>query len=123
MRRIPIPLFVLIFVIALPVAVPIAIVLYMWDRRRMQVVAERTSCECCGAPLGVASLRRADTEWTKHAAALQHARVLMRLRLIRHVWAICATCGAEYDYDTRAHTFHRVVPNGLSDAHGKVSAS
>jgi hypothetical protein len=38
----PIPLLVLIIVIAFPVVVPIAIVLYLWDRRRMQVVAERT---------------------------------------------------------------------------------
>jgi hypothetical protein len=41
-RRMPIPLLVLIIVIAFPVVVPIAIVLYLWDRRRMQVVAERT---------------------------------------------------------------------------------
>jgi hypothetical protein len=118
MRRIPIPLLVLIIVIAFPVAVPIAIVLYMWDRRRMRVVAARTSCECCGAPLGVASLRRADTEWARHAAALQHAQVMMRLRLIRRVWAICTACGAEYDYDARTHTFHRIV---LPDDQGKVS--
>ena len=118
MRRIPIPLLVLIIVITFPVAVPIAIVLSMWDQRRMQVVAERTSCECCGAPLGIASLRRADTQWAKRAAALQHVRAMMRLRLIRRVWAICAACGADYDYDTRTHTFHRIVPSGLPDADG-----
>jgi hypothetical protein len=109
-------------VIALPVAVPIAIVLYMWDRRRMQVVAERTGCECCGAPLAVASLRRADTEWAKHTTALRYARVMMR-RMIRRVWAKCATCGAEYGYDTRAHAFHRVARNGLLDDQSEVSAS
>jgi hypothetical protein len=85
MRRIPIPLLLSIIVITFPVAVPIAIVLYIRDRRRMQVVAERTRCECCGATLGVASLRGADTEWTRRAAALRRAQVMMRLRLIRHV--------------------------------------
>src|ERR1700741_4434169 len=109
MRRIPIPLLLPVIVIAFPVAVPIAIVLYIRDRRRMRVVAERTHCECCGATLGVASLRGADTEWTKRAAALQDAELtMMRLRLVRHVWAICAACGAEYDYDAGTHTFHRV---------------
>ncbi len=67
----------LIIAIAFPVAVPIAIVLHMWDRHRMQVVAERSRCECCGATLGVASLRRADTEWAKQAAALRHERRLL----------------------------------------------
>ena len=123
MRRIPIPLLLLIIVIAFPVAIPIAIVLHMRDRRRMRAVAERTRCECCGAPLGVASLRRADTEWAKRAAALQHARSIMRLRLIRRVWAICTACGAEYDYDARAHTFLRVVRSGVPDDEGKANAS
>ncbi len=123
MRRIPIPLLLLIIAIAFPVAVPIAIVLHMWDRHRMQVVAERSRCECCGATLGVASLRRADTEWAKQAAALRHERLMMRLRLIRRVWATCAACGAEYGYDARAHTFHRFARSGPPDDQGKVSAS
>jgi hypothetical protein len=122
MRRIPIPLLLPIIVIAFPVAVPIAIVLYIRDRRRMQAVAERTCCECCGATLGVASLHGADTECTRRAAALQHAQLMMRLRLIRHVWAICAACGAEYDYDARVHTFHRVGRSGIPDDMAKVSA-
>jgi hypothetical protein len=119
----PIPLLLLIIVIAFPVAIPIAIVLHMRDRRRMRAVAERTRCECCGAPLDVASLRRADTEWAKRAAALQHARPIMRLRLICRVWATCAACGAEYDYDARAHTFLRVVRSGVTDDEGKANAS
>jgi hypothetical protein len=118
----PIPLLLLIVVIAFPVAIPIAIVLHMRDRRRMRAVAERTRCECCGAPLGVASLRRADTEWAKRAA-LKHARPIMRLRLIRRVWATCAACGTEYDYDARAHTFLRVVRRGVPDDEGKANAT
>ena len=121
MRRIAIPLLPMI-VIAFPLAVPIAIVLHIRDRRRMRVVAERTRCECCGAVLGVASLPGADTEGTRRAAALQHTQLMMRLRLIRYVWAICAACGAEYDYDAGAHTFHRVGRSGIPDDAAKVSA-
>jgi hypothetical protein len=123
MRRIPIPLLLLVVVIMFPVAIPIAIVLHVRDRRRMRAAAETTSCECCGAPLAMASLRRADTEWAKRAAALQRAGSMMRLRLIRRVWAICAACGAEYDYDTRADTFLRVVRSGLPDDEGRADAS
>jgi hypothetical protein len=124
MRRIPIPLLLPVIVIAFPVAVPIAIVLYIRDRRRMRVVAERTHCECCGATLGVASLRGADAEWTRRAAALQQdAQPMMtRLRLVRHVWAICAACGAEYDFDAGARTFHRVGGSGMPDDAAKVGA-
>jgi hypothetical protein len=45
----------------------------------------------------------------------------MRLRLIRRVWAICAACGAEYDYDARADTFLRAVRGGVPE--GKADAS
>jgi len=68
------------------------------------------------------ALRRADTEWTKQAAALRQARLMMRLRLIRRVWATCAACGAEYGYDARAHTFHRLARSGPPDDQGSSAA-
>jgi hypothetical protein len=67
------------------------------------------------------ALRRADTEWTKQAAALRQARLMMRLRLIRRVWATCAACGAEYGYDAHAHTFHR-ARSGPPDDQGSSAA-
>jgi hypothetical protein len=48
--------------------------------------------------------------------------MIMRLRLVRHVWAICAACGAEYDYDAGARTFHRVGGSGMPDDAAKVGA-
>jgi len=115
MRRLPFPLLVLIILIAFPIAIPIGIVSWIWDRRRMQAVAERARCECCGTALRVASLHRADAEWTKRVAELQIARPLMRLRMIRSLWAICAACGAEYDYNFRNRIFRRVAGR---DGHG-----
>ena len=108
MRRLPIPLLVLIIVILFPVAVPIAMVLWLWDRRRMQAVAERTPCEGCGTRLGAVSLRRADTEWARRVADLHSEQTIMRFRMIRSLWAVCAACGAEYDYDFRSRVFRRV---------------
>jgi hypothetical protein len=112
---------VLIILITFPVTIPIALLSWIWDRRRMQAVAGRTHCECCGATLGVASLRRADAEWTKRVAELQIGRPLMRLRMIRSLWAICAACGAGYDYDFHSRIFRRVAgsdePGNRDKAH------
>ena len=122
MRRLPLPLFVLIIVIAFPVAIPIAVVSWIWDHRRMRAAAARTNCERCGAALGSASLHRAETEWTKRVAALLDARPGMRLRMVRRLWAICAACGAEYDYDFRSRMFVRVARNNEPDDASRVNA-
>jgi hypothetical protein len=114
---------VLIILIAFPVAIPIGIVSWIWDRRRMQAVAGRTHCERCGATLGVASLRRADTEWTKRIAALQAGRPTMRFRMIRSLWAICAACGTEFDYDFRSRIFRRVAGSDAPGDPDQVQAS
>jgi hypothetical protein len=114
---------VLMILIAFPVAIPIAIVSWIWDRRRMQAVAERTHCESCGATLGVGSLHRADTEWAKRVAALLNARPGTRLRMVRRLWAICTACDAEYDYDFRSRIFHYVAGSDEPGDQGKVSAS
>jgi hypothetical protein len=106
MRRLPLPLLVLMILIAFPVTIPIGIVSWMWDRRRMRAVAERTHCERCGATLGVAALQSAEAEWTKRVAALQDARPTMRFRMIRSLWAVCAVCGAEFNYDFHSRIFH-----------------
>jgi hypothetical protein len=109
MRRLPLPLLVLIILIASPVAIPTAIVSWIRDHRRMRAVAERTHCESCGATLGAASQQSADAQWSKRVAARLHARPDIRIRMVRKLWAICSTCGAEYDYDFRNRIFHRVA--------------
>jgi hypothetical protein len=111
-RRLPLPLLVLIILIAFPVAVPIGIASWIWDGRRMRAVAERTHCERCGAILGSASLHRADAEWTKRVAELQAERPVMRFRMTRGLWAICCACGAEYNYDFHSRIFHCVTGSG-----------
>jgi len=123
MRRLPLPLLVLIILIAFPVAIPIGIASWIWDRRRMRAAAERTHCERCGATLGVASLRRADTEWAKRVAALLDARPTMRFRMVRSLWAICEACGAEYDYDFRSRIFRRGAGSDGPGDPDKASAS
>jgi hypothetical protein len=122
MRRLPLPLLVLMILIAFPVAMPIAIVSWIWDHRRMRALAERTRCECCGAALGSASLHDADVEWAKRAAARLNAGPMTKLRMVRSLWAICTACGAEYDYDFRTHVFVRVARNNEPDDASKVTA-
>jgi hypothetical protein len=105
MRRLPLPSFLLIILLGSPIAIPIAIVSWKRDRRRLQAVAAQTSCEHCGATLGLASLQSADLVWGKRVAALHAARPDMRFRMVRKLWAICATCGTEYDYDFKSCVF------------------
>lgn len=122
MRRLPLPLLVLIILIAFPVAVPIALLSWIWDLRRMRAAAERTHCERCGAVLGAASLQSADAEWAKRFAARQDAASMVKLRMVRSLWAVCAGCGAEYDYDFRSRIFHRPSRSNEPDDPSKVRA-
>lgn len=123
MRRVPIPLLVPLIVIALPVAVPIALALHKRDQRRMRMVAGLTRCEQCGTALGLASLRYADLTWADHVAALRRSRPNAVFRLARHVWARCAACGAEYDYDPGARVFHRVAASGMPGEKASVETA
>jgi hypothetical protein len=123
MRRLPLPLLVLIILLASPVAIPIAIVSWIRDHRRMRAVAEQTHCEHCGATLGAASLQRADAEWSKRAAARLHAWPDIRMRMVRKLWAICAACGAEYDYDFASRIYHRVAGSDEPGRPDNVPAS
>lgn len=109
MRRLPLPLLLLVILLAAPVAFPFAMVSWIRDHRRMRAVAEQTPCQNCGATLGAASLQRADAKWSKLVAAKLKARPDIRLRMVRKLWAICAACGAEYDYDFGSRTFHRAT--------------
>jgi hypothetical protein len=109
MRRIPLPLFVLLMLITFPVTLPIAICLSKRDRRHMQAAALNARCVECGATLGIAALERADKEWAYHLAVLQRDHPTIRFRLVRRVLARCTNCGAEYGFDARERVFHRVV--------------
>jgi hypothetical protein len=102
----------LIILITFPVTIPIAIASWIWDRSRMQAVAGRTHCERCGATLGVAALQSAEVEWIRRVEALHAEQPTIRFRMIRSLWAICAACGAEYDYDFRRRIFHCVGGSG-----------
>jgi hypothetical protein len=108
MRQAGLLLMIVAFVIASPVLIPIALILHARDQRRMQTAAATASCEHCGATLGTESLRRADAAWATHVSALQQARPTIRFRLVRRLWATCATCDAEYDFDATLRTFRRL---------------
>lgn len=120
MRRIPLPLFVLLMLITFPVTVPIVIILSKRDRRHMQAAALNAHCVECGATLGIAALDRADKEWVAHIAALQHGWPSMRFRLVRRVLARCTGCGAEYGYDASTRTFRRVEEGGATKQRDKA---
>ena len=105
MRQVAILATIVAVTIASPVLIPIAALLHLRDRRRMEAAARKARCESCGAILGVASLRRADAAWAEHVAALHRDRPGVRFRLVRDLWAMCATCDAEYGFDSASGVF------------------
>jgi hypothetical protein len=108
MRQVILLLMVVAFLIACPVLIPIAFVLHARDQRRMRAAADRARCGRCGAILGAASMHRANTVWAERVAALYRDRPGIRLRLVRRLWALCAACGAEYDFDATLRIFSRL---------------
>ena len=95
--------------VALPVLIPIAFLLHVRDQRHMQAAAGNTHCEGCGSILGAASLQRADAAWGQHVTALFRDQPGVRFRLMRRLKAMCAVCGAEYDFDTTLGAFFRLT--------------
>jgi hypothetical protein len=100
---------VIAFLITSPVLIPLAAVLNARERRRMQTVADKTRCECCGATLGAASLSLADKQWAEWFAAKRRAQPTVRFRVVRDLWAICPACSAEYNFDAALNTFFQRI--------------
>ncbi len=92
-------------VIALPVIVPCALITEAFADRRRKRDADNFCCTQCGYILGQASIAKADDYWRQHVRELHKRFPGARLRLVRDVWAICAVCGANYNYRTKDKTY------------------
>ena len=92
-------------VIALPVIIPYALIATAFADRRRKRDADNFCCTQCGNILGQAAITKADEDWRQHVRELHKRFAGARLRLIRNVWAICAVCGAEYNYRTKDKTY------------------
>lgn len=91
--------------IALPVIVPYALITAAFADRRRKRDADNFCCSQCGNILGQASIAKADDYWRQHVRELHKRFPGTRLRLVRDVWAICAMCGARYNYRTKDKTY------------------
>ena len=74
------------------------------DRRRRRD-ADNFHCIQCGNILGCISIAKADEHWREYVRELHRRFPGARLRLVRDVWAICAVCGASYNYRTKDKTY------------------
>ena len=92
-------------VIAVPVIVPYALITDAFADRRRKRDADNFCCTRCGNILGQASIEKADDYWRQHVRELHKRFPGARLRLVRDVWAICAMCGARYNYRTKDKTY------------------
>ncbi len=101
-------------VIALPVIVPYALIADAFADRRRTRDADNFCCTQCGNILGQASIAKADEYWRQHVRELHKRFPGARLRLIRDVWAICAVCGANYNYRIKDKTY--ILKSNVNDA-------
>lgn len=95
----------IVVALLLPVLLPVVAVLDAVYRWRKTQDAERFACVCCGQILGREGLKQGDAAWAEHFTALQRAHPYAKLRVVRHVYAVCPRCGTHYDHDEKAHTF------------------
>jgi hypothetical protein len=94
----------LIFVALSPVIIFVVLpIIQRIYRKRLEAVAGAFACLSCGGLLGHASLRLADAAWREHVRDL--LAKYHRIRLVRHVHAICPACGARYMFVEHEKTF------------------
>jgi hypothetical protein len=105
-----------LFLVASPILIPIALIgSYFADRRKCRV-AGNTPCVNCGRVLGIESLELSDRRAADYGAEQQRLHPGVKFRLVRTVFAICKSCGAEYGYRDGAFTLikpenaRRLVP-------------
>ncbi len=100
-----VPAGLVLMLFLLPVLIPVAAYQVERDRRRRAAVAAATDCVRCGTRLGPAAEALADVGWRNHVTALHEKYPHSRLRLVRHVWAVCTACGARYEFDETRRVF------------------
>ena len=94
----------------LPIILPVVGVLEALDQRRMRSAARNFACLSCGSCLGSEAIRLADEAWRQYFSdkRASNPRVYLRtakLRIVRHLRAICPHCGARYEFIHRGRTF------------------
>ena len=106
---------VLLVLVTLPVSFPLMAALQARDGRRLRAAAEQTRCSRCGHRLGGEAVDEADIAWAETMAdtRLRHPHVL--LRIVRHLYARCTVCGADYDWEVQRLAF-RLLSGAVVEA-------
>ncbi|RYF01446.1 MAG: hypothetical protein EOO78_10655 [Oxalobacteraceae bacterium] len=105
---------VLLILLTCPVSLSLIALAHALDNRRLRAVASRTRCVRCGEALGYASLDAADAAWATEMAEVQRRRSPgVRMRVVRHCRALCATCGMKYGWNDRDRTLQPLLPEDL----------
>lgn len=107
MRSIAVIFLAIISLVFLPVIIPVVALLDLAYRNRLKTAACACACLSCGRILALESTRLADAAWEKRIRELLEKSPGIRFRLVRHLQAICPTCGACYAFLERERTFVR----------------
>lgn len=100
-----VPAGLLLLLVLLPVLLPLVAYQLERDRKRRAAAAAVTPCIRCGAMLGPVAEALADKVSADEFAARREAYPDWTWRIVRHVWAVCAACGARYGFDEARRVF------------------
>jgi hypothetical protein len=116
-RHIPNWLCLTALIAGLPLIIPAVIAWQALERRRRQREVQRCACETCGRILGSAALRLGDAAWdAEHRKILDRLPPGARVRIMRTVDAICASCGTWYRWVEGLRTFRATRHDEAEDA-------
>jgi hypothetical protein len=93
-------------VLLFPIAFPLMALLNYHERRRMRQVADAALCEFCGGLLGLEALdiaRERERRLAKERS--RRGRGIYEVYVLPGPDAICAQCGAEYDFNLDTKEF------------------
>ena len=100
-----VPLGMVLLLFSLPITLPVVAALLHRDKRRLAAAVAHTDCAACGTRLGRAALDRAEAMRAERMAAFRDACAGGIPRVPKSADAVCAWCGAEYDFNAGRRVF------------------
>ena len=116
-----VPILVILFILSMPIWLPLVGWSHARVERRKRALVECWPCGWCRAPLGEQALLRADAlDAAWHAKDAEQDDSFYRRRMVRHLHACCARCGAGHLYLPESRQFALMIPRQFADMYAEL---
>jgi len=107
-------MFVVKLILFVIVGTPLLMVLigvysYQRERRALQAAVRTQCCPSCSEALSERSIQLADELWQRHMATIMAKNPNIKLRVVRHLSAVCDACGAQLTFDPSTSTLRALA--------------